>query len=471
MQSKIVWSPYQQAIFKEIASGSSNLIVVARAGSAKTSSIVEGCKYVPRNKSIIFCAFNKSIQMELKSRLGDYVRCSTLHSLSYQAVKEKFPKIQIDQYKTNKITESLLGKSKNKSDLIYNLCKTVSLCKAALIDTPSKISKLIEEYNIDFCNLEDKKFISHVCQILRKCKEDTSTLDFDDMIWFSFVHAIKPPTADFVFIDECQDLNPSQIELALAAVKPGGRVVCVLDNFQCIYSWRGADPQVLDKLRARLKAKELALPISYRCPKRIIYLAQKLVPDIQPFSASPEGEVHHINIKEIQKHTKPGCFVLSRTNAPLIALCMKYVRQGIRANILGRDIGDDLSYMIRKSNKKTVQSFLNWLDAWAEQENKMLKKKGRSNFYVTDKVDCLQKLCDGIDTLEEVQENIKVMFNDTEDEQVILFSTIHRSKGLERDDVFVLYDTLRHDTQENKNCNYISFTRAKKRLYLVSKNN
>jgi len=215
----------------------------------------------------------------------------------------------------------------------------------------------------------------------------------------------------------------------------------------------------------------LPLPISYRCPKRIIYLVQKLVPDIQAFSGSPDGEIINIRPEDLQKYTKPGCFVLSRTNAPLISLCMKNIKQGVKANILGRDIGDGLSYMIKRSGKKTISAFLSWLDKWAEDETKMLHKKGKSNFYVTDKVDCLQKLCEGSSTLEEVQSNIKKMFEDETGKDTILYSTIHKSKGMERDDVFVLHDTLRHDTQENKNINYVAFTRAKKRLYLVSKNN
>src|SRR5271165_2210458 len=75
------WSDYQKAIFRNIATGTGNLIVIARAGSAKTSTLVEGSRYIPKGKKSLFCAFNKHIQEELKSRLGSYIECSTLHSL------------------------------------------------------------------------------------------------------------------------------------------------------------------------------------------------------------------------------------------------------------------------------------------------------------------------------------------------------------------------------------------------------
>lgn len=468
---KIVWSSFQKAIFDEIAAGSGNVMVIARAGSAKSTSIIEGCKYLPKGKSATFCAFNRSIKDELKEKLPDYVDCGTIHGLSFRVVKTKFPDIIVDQFKTEKIVQEIVGKTKDKIDLVYNLCKIVSLCKGTLTDVPSKIETLAYDYQIDFCSLSKDKFISHVCQVLRKCKEDTKTLDFDDMIWFSFVFGLKPQQTDFVFIDECQDLNISQIEFALSMVKPNGRVFCVLDDFQCIYGWRGADVDVLERLKKRLNPKQLKLPISYRCPKLVVYLLQKYVPDIQAFSESENGEVKHIHTDDLIKYAKPGCFVISRTNAPLITSCMKFIRAGIRANILGKDIGNSLLFMIKKSKKNTVPDFVKWLHNWAKQENKELAKKGRSNAYVVDKLDCFSRLCDGANDIEQVKINIKNLFSDDVDGGVVLHCTGHASKGLERDDVFVLYDTMRHDSQAEKNIVYVSLSRTKKRLFLVSKSN
>jgi len=469
MTSKVVWSKYQQEIFKNIATGSGNTLIIARAGSAKSSSIIEGCKYLPKGKKAIFVAFNKSTQQELKEKLPSYTESITTHSLGFRTIKKKFPKIEIDKDKSIKIIEKIL----NKKDyyLIDALEKTVSLCKATLIDSPSKIDQLIDDYEIGIYQLDRSIFIKYVIDILRSCKEDTSTVNFDDMIWFPLIYGINPDTTDFVFIDECQDLNISQIELALRAVKPNGRIICVLDNFQSIYSWRGADSLMLDKLRKRLKPKELALPISYRCPKKIIYLAQKLVPDIQAWEKSSDGSIFHIHNSQLASLVKPGCFVLSRTNAPLIKNCMGFIKMGIRANILGRDIGDSLIWMIKKSNKSNLNQFLSWLDRWAEKQIKDLKNKGRNSSWVLDKLECFAELSNGATSLEEMQANIKKMFGDDGDKSIVLLSTVHRSKGMERDDVFVLYDTIRKDSQEEKNIEYIAITRARQSIYFVSKNN
>jgi superfamily I DNA/RNA helicase len=469
MPPKIIWSSWQKAIFNEIAVGTGNLIIIARAGSAKSSSIIEGCKHVPKGKSSIFIAFNKSTQEELRNKLPHSTEALTTHGLGLRTVRSKFPNVEINKDKTIHIIEKILPK--NRKYLLDSVDKVASLCKATLTDSPSKIDALLDHYEVDVGKVERSTFIKYVIDTLRSSKEDTSSVNFDDMIWFPIIYGIKPPTSDFVFIDECQDLNISQIRLALQSVKHGGRVIAVLDNFQSIYSWRGADSEMLGRLKKQLKPKELKLPISYRCPKRVIYLAQKLVPDIQAWDQSPDGEIHHIHTAEMMNYVKPGCFVLSRTNAPLIKWCMTFIKRGIRSNILGKDIGDYLLWIIKKSGKKSPDQFMIWLDKWAEKETLDRKSRGRSTAYILDRVECFRELCYQTSSLDEVEANIRKMFGEPGDKNIVLFSSIHKSKGMERDDVFVLHDTLKNDSQEELNCSYIAFTRARKRLYLVSNNN
>src|ERR1035437_1007932 len=76
-----LWSAYQKAIFKDIASGTGNTIVIARAGSSKTTVLIEGSRYIPKGKKSLFVAFNRHIALELRERLGSYIESSTLHSL------------------------------------------------------------------------------------------------------------------------------------------------------------------------------------------------------------------------------------------------------------------------------------------------------------------------------------------------------------------------------------------------------
>lgn len=108
IKQKINWSLYQKDIFKDIANGDGNTIIIARAGSAKTSSIVEGSKYIPKGKRALFCAFNKVIKEELKSKLKKNIECLTLHSLGFRSIKSRFSNVELNNRKCWNIVESII---------------------------------------------------------------------------------------------------------------------------------------------------------------------------------------------------------------------------------------------------------------------------------------------------------------------------------------------------------------------------
>ena len=468
---KLVFSEYQKKIFKEINQGTKNVIVIARAGSSKTTSLVEGSKFIPKGTKTLFCAFNKSIQEELKNRLSDRVECSTLHSLGLRGIKQRFPGVEIDNFKCPNIAETVVGNKKDNYDLIESVCKTVSLCKANLYDTTSKVEEVVLQYGIDTCDTEMPDFAKLVLLTLRKCKEQTKIIDFDDMIYFPFIYKMNVGKWDLVFVDEFQDLNRAQIELALSAKSPKGRVIAVGDNRQAIYSWRGADSNMMDVLKTRLNPVELTLPICYRCPTKVVEMAKEFVPDIQAFDQAPEGEIFNIDISELMKLPKPGDVILSRTNAPLIKQCLKLLKAGKPANIMGRDIGDGLFYLVKKSKKKTVVDLLKWLLKWEEDEKEKMQIKypNASTEVISDKAECIRMFCEDAKSVEDIKSNIKKLFQDGDNTKVILHSSVHRAKGTEYDNVFIFADTLRGGTEEEENIHYVAITRSKKKLYFARK--
>lgn len=463
------WSEYQKDIFREISKGTGNFLVIARAGSSKTSVLIEGSRYVPKKQSILFVAFNKAIAEELRSRLNEFVNTSTLHSLGFKAIKLRFGNVELDDHKCWNIVKEFFDNEKENYDLIDNICKAITFCKSNLVDTPSGIEEIVFYYDLDLCEIEMKDFIKYVSSGLRKCKEQTNIIDFNDMIWLPFVYRLNPGKFSVVFIDEAQDMSKAMIELALSAVKPDGRVIAVLDDFQAIYSFMGADSKVLNNLRIRLKPKEFPLPICYRCPKLIVEEAKKFVPDILPYEKSPDGTITNILIDDLMKLAKPGSYVLGRFNAPLIKQCLKFLKNGISANMLGRDIGNNLSFLLKKSKKKKTTDFLKWLDNWQKDEKERLLSKypKASTENITDKVECLENLCEGTVIVEEVKKNIENLFKDGDEKKIVTLSSIHRIKGRQSNDVFVLADTLRNHTQEELNLHYVSITRSQTNLYMV----
>jgi len=469
---KVNWSDFQKNIFKDIAQDNTHTVVIARAGSGKSSTIVEGLRYIPRGKKSLLVAFNKAIVDELKQRASSYVDISTLHSLGFRAIKNSFGEVVLENNKSQNIVSSLIGDDYDLWELNQSICKCVSLCKGFLCDTPKGIGDLIDKFGIEIFDLTREKFIEYVIKTLGLAKEKRQIVDFDDMIWFPFVHRLNVGKWDMIFVDEAQDLNSAQIAMVLSAIKPNGKIVAVGDPNQSIYQFRGADSDAIPNFINRLGAKTLPLSVTYRCPKKVVKLAQEIVPDIEAHDTSPEGQIIHLDIQDLLKKVQPGDFVLSRTNAPLVKYCLACLKAGVPANIQGSDIGSNLVFFIKKSKAKTINQFIEYVNNWREREVKRLVSEKKSTDICLDKAECLLNLCEGTLTIADLKSSIEKLFNDVDDSSKVIFSTTHKAKGLERDTVFVLADTYRYSpgqVGEESNLWYVAITRSKKQLYLVRK--
>jgi DNA helicase-2/ATP-dependent DNA helicase PcrA len=278
------------------------------------------------------------------------------------------------------------------------------------------------------------------------------------------------PQYDYVFVDEAQDLNKAQINMSLNSVTAKGRILTVGDTNQAIYGFRGADSAAIPNIISRLNSKILPLSITYRCAKAIVELAQTVVPELEASPTAEDGLVVSCDDTKMLQDVRPGDFILSRTNAPLMGYCLNLLKAGVRANIQGKDLGKNFIYMIKKSEADSVNGFLDWLDNWCGTEVARLTAKNRDSSFITDKRDCFLALCEGTNDLNQVRNNIKALFHEDKDtnDRVIL-STTHKAKGLERDRVFMLANTYKKGKSvEESNLYYVAVTRAKKSLYMVA---
>lgn len=87
-------------------------------------------------------------------------------------------------------------------------------------------------------------------------------------------HTIYP----YVCVDEFQDTNLGQYQLLRQIVgqKPAGLFV-VADDDQIVYQWNGASPERLLEIQREYAMSVLQLPENYRCPEKVIELANKLI--------------------------------------------------------------------------------------------------------------------------------------------------------------------------------------------------
>src|SRR3990167_3391898 len=92
------WSEEQRAIFRHFAGGrqAGNLVVRARAGTGKTTTIVAGIGQAPEQK-ILLAAFNKRIATELQAKVRNpRAEVKTLHSLGFAYVRRNWSDVRLD---------------------------------------------------------------------------------------------------------------------------------------------------------------------------------------------------------------------------------------------------------------------------------------------------------------------------------------------------------------------------------------
>ena len=468
------WSTYQEAIFREVSSGHGHLAVRARAGTGKTTTIVEALSHIPTGKSALLVAFNKSIATELGARAPKGVEVSTLHALGFRAVRQAYgSKVKVDNFKMRGIFEKI-ARSADREDLA-SLCKIASLAKASLAASADEIEGVIDAFQIvpPDGESEVKKFVKCVQKGLLASKDDTKTVDFDDMIWLPVINDLATPKFDLVFVDETQDLNAAQVELALRACTAKGRIVAVGDDRQAIYGFRGVSSDAFGSLVERLSAKVLPLSVTYRCARVIVREAQEMVPDLEAAPHAGEGIVREIGISLLEEQVAPGDFILSRANAPLVPLCLSLLRKGVRANIQGRDIGTKLAATIRRQKADDIATMLDRLDAFTQREVERLDKKGCDVQGVIDTYETIESLSEDIGSVAELLARIERLFADDGHGNVVMLSSTHKAKGLERDRAFILRDTYcktrrgQLPGEEEFNLLYVAVTRAKNELVYV----
>jgi superfamily I DNA/RNA helicase len=472
----VIPSAQQEAIFSDVASGEGHTVVTARAGCGKTTTLVKALDFVPAStkRDCLFVAFNKSIATELQARAPQGVTVSTLHSYGLcQIAGAMSQRPQIDGEKLKKISRAL---SPSSREVAVAVEKLASLAKGQLVTSEEDLGLTLDQFGINLPQGSSESeegsiratVIGLAVEALRASREDQKTIDFDDMIWFPNIFKMGLSTYRRVFVDETQDLNRAQVALALKACAKGGRICAAGDPAQAIYAFRGADSYAMAGLEETLAATPLGLSITYRCARAVVDLARRYVPDFQAAPGAPDGTVQEVSEKVLYNGVQPGDFVLSRTNAPLVKVAFRLLRNGMPCHIQGRDIGTKLKAIVTQSGGMSVADFLKKTEKGREREVARLSKLERDTSLVEDTAGCLEALAEGCETVSEISEKIDRLFTGSGSEGKVTLSSTHKAKGLERDRVFLLRDTyLKWPGEEEQNIYYVAITRAKRELYLV----
>ena len=247
-------SEYQKRILDFIKYENGNLLVDAKAGSGKTSTLVLiADEIIKQNKKCLFLAFNKSIVEELKTKIiSDSCQIKTLHSLGLSFLRSFLYKkhgenyvIDIDQHDEQikqeveklfevycrqdfNIANAEMG-SDDRDDLYYNLLREVASmvnysrlynCNyhepEQLYDLAPKLCWYLKDYE----DYGMKRFPEIVEKVIDGIKESFENpvkdeadiphyrVTYTDMIYFPCLYKMRPPFSlrtflDYVLVDEC----------------------------------------------------------------------------------------------------------------------------------------------------------------------------------------------------------------------------------------------------------------------------
>lgn len=506
MSNPFIPSTLQANFFDWVRNGKGSCVLIAVAGSGKSTTIVRS---LPETKgSVLILSFNTVITVEMSEKvrelyptlLHDYktnpsgrTSVRTFHSLGFGAVckflNKKANQINTDGGKLRRLFQRMHNESTFEMYAAF-VTKLVSLAKgegigalkAADLNTWHELIAHHDLY-LDSMEASEEEAIELARGLLResnKVAKEESWIDFDDQLYLPLLWKLRLFQHDWVFIDEAQDTNPVRRAIAKLALRYGGRLVAVGDPGQAIYGFTGASHDAIDLIKSQFAASEMPLTVSYRCPQSVGQLAAQLVPHFQVHENAPKGEVLTLNLKDALARLENTDVILCRNVKPLVELAFKLIAQGRGCTVLGKEIGEGLVSLVRKMRAKNINGLQEKLEVYRDREVAKFTAKGEEGKAegVSDRVACLVTVIASLDektrTINGLISKIEGLF--TEGSNVLTLSTCHKSKGREWKRVAILQPELmpskwaRQDWQQKQEQNliYVTYTRAKEELIFLA---
>lgn len=460
-----VWSPYQHAIFQGIQDEGANLLIRARAGSGKTSTILKGMDY--GSGSVIYLAFNKDIAGDIRQKAPSG-EVKTFNALGHWMWYKNSRSSELDKYKLRPILRGMLSADDNKEHG-YSLMRAIGLAKNnifGILDpaTSKQFRELFDNYDLGIPEDRYHDLSEIALRAFQISISKLETFDFDDQVYIPLAEGWTFPTYTTVFVDEAQDLSPINHLMIQRLHEKGARIIAVGDDRQAIYGFRGAMSNSLDRAKAKFEMLEFPLPISYRCSEAVIAEAQRICPDIQAREGASKGLVQYV---EQDPEFFQNAMVLCRNNAPLFKAIMGQIRAKlpcqVRTNFLETFTGFLNSFKVETTKALAIS-----LEAWFEKERSAAMEKGHLGKLAAlqDKYDTTKVFIEDFAYVDDIIRFVKDLGNSRIGP---VFATIHKSKGLEHSHVHLLrpdllpsrYAQSKEALHQEANLEYVGITRAK----------
>lgn len=456
-----------------------DMVIRAFAGAGKTSTLEAITRYHP--EEAIYIAFNSTIAKEAQKRFPEHVKCMTAHSLAFDAVVKRSPKMKAKLEAANggkrlsnkEIEEALnIGAStigSNKNQLMVAIVRTLTnfLQSADTIVGFKHVSDKVFTWSQDEKRRHEIAIgVRDYATALWNMMQDPNHpmgITHDGYLKIYQLRGIRIP-ANLLLLDEAQDSNPVLLDIVS---KQSCQKIFVGDKHQSIYAWRGA-VDAMDKL----DYEQLYLTQSFRFGDNIAKLANVCL-------KWKEEKMPLQGLGKPKPVENPQEVWMCRTNLSIFTKAIDAINQRKKVHIVGGV--DEIAGMIEGAfHLKNGQAWkckapeLSEFNSWEEMKQ-----------YAEESEDIdINRLIKFVETHQEKTpdkvRSLKQTINVDEAEADVIFSTVHKAKGREWPvvrlaDDFKLPTDVDADgapklfTSEDMNILYVAVTRGMNDVKLSKK--
>lgn len=411
----------------------------------------------------------------------------TLHSLGLKTLRKNHSRFKIEISKNYRLFNILKSERRDKFSkikgkkyyqIMYSILDLNDLSRIFFTDDFNELTKYAQtsDKNIDQSPLV--KGLWRDFKIIRD--EQEQMIDFTDMLYLPVKKGYNIPIdPHYLMVDEAQDLSLIQHMFIDKLINKDSlrKWVAVGDPNQAIYGFAGAFTKSFEKFSEKDNVKTLPLNYCYRCGSKIVEQANEVFEDILQ---SPENIHEGYVFKELDgtdlDQIAPSDMIICRNKKPLINLYFVLINKGLSANILGEDILTPISRIL-KSNKKSILSAITTDLKTKADRLRQDPEKAWKAFKIEENRDIIITLVTSLgleytDKGEKLLTYLDTIFNKEVRKKDVTLCTIHKSKGLEAEKVYILNEDLipskfaksKESLQQEENLRYVARTRAKKEL-------
>ena len=383
------------------------VLILAGAGSGKTKTLTHRIANLIANGvapyEILALTFTNKAAREMRERLARLLDMDnnfsfmpwmgTFHSICVKILRIEAENVGLSKSFVIYDTDDRLALIKRAMKELHINDKNLKprTCEAAISKAKNEGEDPEEMLTKAF--YPNQKQIAEVYERYEDMRMKADAVDFDDLLLYvakllrrrTDIRAKWRRKFQHILIDEYQDTNHIQYEIVKLLVNDQMNICCVGDDWQSIYSWRGADfTNILNFERDFPGAKVIKLEQNYRSTQNILDAAQKVITkntqrsDKELFTDAGKGapvEIHGARDEQDEARYVAGVIkksgrtlsdfaVLYRTNAQSQAFEKAFMEYRIPYKLVGgvrfydrKEIRDIVAYLHLIVNPRDIISF------------------------------------------------------------------------------------------------------------------